>query len=343
MDWDHLRFFLELSRAGRLTTAARRMGVDHTTVSRRVQALEKDLGVTLFIRENTGYALTEAGRSLLPQVERMESASVQIEQSLPHSDEKLSGLVRIGATEGYGTIMLAGQLSELTRRHPHLHLDLLAMPRAVRLSRHEADLVITLERPERGPFIITKLTDYVLRLYAGRDYLKQHGRIRRRSDLAHHRFISYVDDLVFSKELLFLEEIAGSGEVAMRSTSVLAQQEAIAAGAGVGILPAFSADTDTRLQVVMPEQIRFVRTFWMLMPIELKDIARMRVTWDYLRERAEANRGRLMADRLLDQQPQKPQKHRQGGQEEQTVPGKGHGKLGHLTEAGQQGHRGPHG
>lgn len=293
MDWDNLRFFLELSRAGRLTTAARRLGVDHTTVSRRVQALEKSLGVALFIRDTTGYSLTEAGRSLLPQVEQMEGASVRIEQALPNPGESLSGQVRIGATEGYGTLILGSQLSELSQRHPHLHLDLLALPRAVRLSRHEADIVITLERPERGPFIITKLTDYVLRLYVGKEYLEKHGSIRNRDDLSKHRFVSYVDDLVFSKELLFLDEIAGSGAVGLRSTSLLAQQEAIAAGAGLGILPAFSADSDPRLQVVMPEQIRFIRTFWMLMPIELKDIARMRVTWDFLKQSAEKDRARL--------------------------------------------------
>ena len=294
MDWDNLRFFLELSRAGRLTTAARRLGVDHTTVSRRLQALEKSLGVALFLRDTSGYTLTEAGRSLLPQVELMEGASVRIEQALPSPGDSLSGQVRIGATEGYGTMLVAGQLSELSHRHPHLHLDLLALPRAVRLSRHEADIVITLERPERGPFINTKLTDYVLRLYAGKDYLQQHGPINSRSDLEKHRFVSYVDDLVFSKDLLLLDEIAGSGAVGVRSTSVLAQQEAIAAGAGLGILPAFTADQDSRLSLIMPAQIRFIRTFWMLMPIELKDIARMRVTWDFLREQAERERGRLM-------------------------------------------------
>lgn len=288
MDWDNLRFFLELSRAGRLTTAARRLSVDHTTVSRRVQALEKSLGVALFLRETNGYVLTEAGRKLLPQVELMEGASVIIEQALPNSGDSLSGRVRVGATEGYGTMMLAGQLADLSARYPHLHIDLLALPRAVRLSRHEADIVITLERPERGPFIITKLTDYALRLYASRDYLASKGPIKTRDQLVKHRFVSYVEDLVFSKELLFLDEIAGSGEVALRSTSVLAQQEAIAAGAGIGILPAFSADKDARLQLVMPERINFVRTFWMLMPIELKNIARMRTTWDHLKASAEA-------------------------------------------------------
>src|SRR5690606_32535838 len=108
--WHNPRLLPELRRAGRLAAAARRRGVHHTTVSRRLQALEKSLGVALFIRDTNGYTLTEAGRSLLPQVELMEGASVRIEQALPSPGDSLSGQVRIGATEGYGTMLVAGQL-----------------------------------------------------------------------------------------------------------------------------------------------------------------------------------------------------------------------------------------
>lgn len=285
MDWDQLRFFLELARAGRLVIAARRMGVDHTTVSRKVQALEKALGIPLFLREPDGYKLTEAGRSLLVQAEAMESAFVGISQSLADS-QPLSGQVRVGTTEGYGSMILAAQLSRLSHRHPDLKIDLLALPRALQLSRNEADIVITLERPERGPFIITRLTDYVLRLYASHTYLAQHTPIRSRQQLKGHSFVSYVDDLLYSKELLLLDEVVKPARTNLRSTSILAQQQAVAAGAGLAILPAFAADQNSALVPVLPDTIRFTRTFWMLMPIELKDIARIRTTWDFLREQA---------------------------------------------------------
>src|SRR5690606_30241950 len=108
-------------------------------------------------------------------------------------------------------------------------------------------------------------------------------------DLSNHRFVSYVDDLVFSNELRFLDEIIGSGEVAVRSTSVLAQQEVIASGAGIGILPSFSADPDSRLIALLPEKIAFTRTFWMVMPEDLRGIARMRVVWDHLRDIADSS------------------------------------------------------
>lgn len=286
MDWEQLRFFLELTRAGRLVIAARRMGVDHTTVSRKIQALEKSLGQSLFLREHEGYKLTEAGRALLPQVEAMESAFVGISDSLPNLTEQLSGHVRIGATEGYSTLLLAEQLAGLGQRYPHLKIDLLALPRAVQLSRNEADIVITLERPERGPFIITRLTDYALHLYASEDYLAQHPKITEREQLREHRFVSYVDDLLFSKELMFLDQLVKPIKSNLRSTSILAQQQAVAAGAGLAILPAFAACTDPRLRRVLADEVSFTRTFWMLMPIELKDIARMRTVWNFLREQA---------------------------------------------------------
>ena len=97
-----------------------------------------------------------------------------------------------------------------------------------------------------------------------------------------------MDDLLFSKELIFLDELVKTNKANLRSTSVLAQQQAVAAGAGLAILPAFAARTDPRLHRVLAGDVSFTRTFWMLMPIELKDIARMRTVWNFLREQADA-------------------------------------------------------
>lgn len=294
MDWNNLRFFLEVARTRQLTAAARTLSVDHTTVARRIQALEKDLGQQLFSRGTTGYSLTEAGRRLLPKAEAMESAFSAIEKTSDGQQQSMSGQVRIGVPEGYGTVMLAPQLASLTRQHPNLGVELLAVPRTVHLSRREADIVITLERPERGPYIITRLTDYVLKLYASTEYLEQHTPITSLDDLREHSFVSYIDDLLYSKELFYLDEIGKPRRVALRSTSILAQQQAAAAGAGLAILPAFAAATDKGLQCVLGDQIVFTRTFWMLMPIELKDIARMKTTWNFLREQAGLHQALLM-------------------------------------------------
>jgi DNA-binding transcriptional LysR family regulator len=294
MDWDNLRFFLELARSGTLVGASRRLAVDHTTVARRIQALEKEIGTALFSRESDGHRLTEAGRRLQPQVEAMESAFLAVESAAPASNEGLSGLVRIGATEGFGTVVLAPQLALFAQQHPRLVIDLLAMPRLVHLSRREADIVISLERPARGPVVVTKLTDYVLRLYASKAYLAKHGAIRTRDDLRGHTFVSYVDDLLFSKELQYLDELYKPDSFALRSTSILAQHQATAAGAGIAVLPAFIAERDKSLQRVLPREANFTRTFWMSVPAETRHLARMKAVWDFLRATVEAQRAVLL-------------------------------------------------
>jgi len=294
MDWDNLRYFLELSRSGTLVNAARRLAVDHTTVARRIQALETQVGAPLFAREPGGHRLTEAGRRLQPQVEAMERAFQAVESTAPASQQGLSGLVRIGATEGFGTVVLAPQLARFASLHPQLTIDLLAMPRLVHLSRREADIVISLERPARGPVVVVRLTDYTLRLYAARDYLATHPPISSREDLRGHTFVSYVDDLLFSKELQYLDELHRPDAFALRSTSVLAQHRAVAAGAGIAVLPAFIADEDPRLQPVLPAQANFTRTFWMSMPAESKHLARLQAVWEFLRETAAAQQSTLL-------------------------------------------------
>jgi DNA-binding transcriptional LysR family regulator len=294
MDWDNLRYFLELARSGTLVSASRRLGVDHTTVARRIQALEKEVGTALFSRESGGHRLTESGRRLQPQVEAMESAFLAVESATPPATAGLSGLVRIGVTEGFGTVVLAPQLARFAQQHPALVIDLLAMPRLVHLSRREADIVISLERPARGPVVVTKLCDYTLHLYASAGYLAAHPPIAAREDLRGHTFISYVDDLLFSKELQYLDELYRPDSFALRSTSILAQHRAVAGGAGIAVLPAFLAEGDAQLQRVLPGQANFTRSFWMSIPAEIKHLARMQAVWRFLRETVESQREMMM-------------------------------------------------
>jgi molybdate transport repressor ModE-like protein len=294
MDWDNLRYFLELARAGTLAAAARRTGVEHTTVARRVQALEKQMGAPLFVREAGGHRLTEFGRQLLPAAEAMEAAVLGVERVRPRDDQGPSGLVRIGCTEGFGTQVLAPHLARLTQRHRALSVDLLALPRMLHLSRREADIVISLERPERGSVIVTRLTDYVLMLYGQREYLARRPLVAEPADLRHHSFVNYVDDLLFTRELQFLDALYPPERFALRSTSILAQYEAVRAGAGLAVLPAFLADRDPLLARVLPQHARFTRTFWMSMPEEAKHRARMQVVWAFLKDVCAREQARLL-------------------------------------------------
>jgi DNA-binding transcriptional LysR family regulator len=285
MNWDNLRYFLELVRAGTLMGAARRLGVDYSTLSRRILSLEKQVGNQLFERRTSGYHLTDTGKRLLAHVEAIETSTLAIEKEASGENARVSGHVRIGVTEGFGGTFLAPRLAALTRRHLDLEIDLLAMmPQVVNLSEYEADISVTLDRPLHGRYVVTKLTDYTLRLYASPAYLQKHPAIRTRDDLSEHTFIGYVDELVFSSKLRYLEDVCTAPRVALRSTSIAAQLHAAAAGEGLAILPPFMAREYPKLHLVLGDEVKITRSFWMCTHAERKDLARVRVVWDYIKE-----------------------------------------------------------
>lgn len=290
VDWDHLQYFLVLARAKTLTNAARMIGVEHSTVSRRIQALELALGTPLFKREATGYELTIEGLALVPRVEQMEHAFLQIEK--PH--QPLQGRVRIGTPEGFGTAFLAKLLAELSKKYPLLTIDLIPVPKMIKLSHREADIVISIDRPKSGPYIITRLTDYCLKIYGSKDYLSQTQPIHKLEDLKQHRFVNYIDDLVYSPELYCLERLPLQLTANFRSSSILAQQIAVSAGAGLAILPKFLANDQPELEQVLHDEVRFVHTFWMLTLVDLQHEPRIKLVWDFLRAQADEYQHLLM-------------------------------------------------
>lgn len=125
-------------------------------------------------------------------------------------------------TEAFGGYFLASRLADFQHRHPQLHIDLLPLPHFVSLSKREADLLIALERPQQGAYVSAKLCDYHLGLYASADYFVSHAPIRTIEDLAQHSFVSYVDNLTFSHQLLYLDATLPGMTARFRSTSVVA-------------------------------------------------------------------------------------------------------------------------
>ncbi|WP_139852414.1 LysR family transcriptional regulator [Acinetobacter pullicarnis] len=289
VDWNHLRFFLVLARAKTLTNAARLIGVEHSTVARRIQALEQELGTQLFKREASGYELTLEGAALVPRVELMEQAFLQIEKTSP-----VQGHVRIGTPEGFGTAFLARLLAVFLQQYPLLSVDLIPVPKMLKLSHREADIVISIDRPKSGPYIITRLTDYCLKIYGSTSYLAANPAIHSLDDLPQHRFVNYIDDLIYSPQLYCLERLPLQLTANFRSSSILAQQIAVSAGAGLAILPKFLADDKPELEEVLSNQVSFTHTFWMLTFVDLHHEPRIKLVWDFLRQQAEAYQGLLM-------------------------------------------------
>lgn len=289
MNWDDVRIFLAVARAGQFLAAARRLGLNHATVSRRVAALESALNTGLFHRNTTGTELTPAGERFLAVAERMEAEMIAARAEIAGEGERVAGTVRIGAPDGFGVAFLAPRLGALTRRHPQLAIQLVPVPRSFSLSRREADIAITVDRPSEGRLVAAKLVDYSLRLYAAKSYAKEYGLPESAAELARHRLVGYVPDLVMSPTLDYASEVTEEWNAAFAVSSALGQMEAVRSGAGIGILHSFVARAVPELvPVASIPPIR--RTYWLVYHESMRPMRRIQAVSGFIGEIVEKER-----------------------------------------------------
>lgn len=289
-EWTDLRFFLELARAGTLSGTSRRLSVEHTTVARRIERLEAQLGATLFDRSREGYQLTEMGLALVPHAEVMESAALTAAEQLSGAQISARGLVRLGAPEIFGAKVVAPLLVDLLKNHPDLSVDLLLLPRFANLANREADLGIMLDPPSTGRYMVTKLASFRMYLYGSPDYLQRHPPINSKADLVNHDFVDYVQDRLASSELNFLDELGFTPRRRLCCTGMMAQCEAAALGLGLVLAPPYAIKDDGRLRPVLPDAFFAERSFWLAAPVDLYRLQRVRVVWNLLREYSEEHK-----------------------------------------------------
>ncbi len=292
MDWDNLRIFLKIARAGQILSAAKALNLNHATVARRLDALEESLDTKLFERRTTGAVLTPAGESLLLRVERMESEVLQADRL--QASDTLSGTVRIGAPDGFGTFHLARELGTFANKHPTLTVQLVPLPRTFSLSRREADLIVTIERPKISRAIMKKLTDYSLSVYAAKAHLKRHGNIQSTDDLTDRLFVTYVEDITYSRALDYTSELGKIMSRHYECGSVVAQMEAVRSGAGIGILHDYAAAQYPELVRVLPET-RFSRTYWLVSHPDSHDTRRVSEVYRFIVDSVKSQGSKFVA------------------------------------------------
>lgn len=289
LNWDDIRYFLALSRKNSFVAAANDLRVTHSTVARRITALEDSLQTVLFHRNERGCTVTPAGEKIIVFAEQIESTVINLEESISGDNNQLSGSIRIGAPDGIGNCYLAACLGRLQELHPLLDIELVAVPMYYSLSKREIDILITVKKPHVGNVIVRKLTNYKLGMFASREYLATTLPLADKNDLKKHKIIGYVDSLLFDSDLQFMEEIAPGLIPQFRSTTVVAQMNAVAAGVGIGVIPYFMAHQEKRIVPVLPEQI-IERGYWMQVNPESRQLARVRATMDFLVEQIELER-----------------------------------------------------
>lgn len=275
MQADDLRFFLEVARTGRLVAAARGLGVEHTTVGRRVSQLERSVGTRLFDRTPNGWDLTEAGQRLVVHAEAIESSLLAASEELGSARGRLSGTLRIAAPDGFGAFVLSPGLGSLRAAYPDLMIEIVTATRLNLLATREFDIGIALEEPTTRGVRARKLARYGLSFYASPDYLSRTGTPLSVADLSRHSMIGYVDSLLDISALRFLDAALPGMRPAIQTNNVTGQWMAAVAGLGVAVLPDFVAGPDERLVRII-EGRKIERTYWIAVPTEHQRLARTR-------------------------------------------------------------------
>src|SRR5271169_3733274 len=289
MDWDNVRVFLAVARGGQFVAAAKRLKLDHATVSRRIAVLEATVGAKLFDRRTTGAKLTGAGERFISAAEQMESAFLHAQGEISGVDLELSGDVRIGAPDGFSTYYLVGALRDFAERHPSVRLQLMPLPQLTPLARREIDVVIGLDKPEAGRFVARKLTDYTLGIYASAAYIKRNGAPANIEALKAHRLIGYVEEHAFSTALDYVRELFDGAPTSFESASAVTQIEALRAGVGLGVVHDFIARRFADLVRVLPER-RAPRAYWIVTHQDTRGLGRVRAVHVHLVASVERDR-----------------------------------------------------
>lgn len=293
-DWNDLRFFLALSRAGSMAGAAQALGVNQTTVFRRLNAMEARLGARLFERLASGYQPTAAGESLLPSAERVEEEITAAELRLAGEDLRPSGTIRLTTTEDLMVAFLQPHFAAFRRQHPEIRLEVVVGNLLFDITRREADIAI---RPTNRPpehLVGRNLGAIGWAVYASAAYLREHGSPAGPTQLAGHAIVGADESLAGIDATRWMMRHVNEQDVVFRSDSLLVQLGAVREGTGIAILPCFLGDAERRLKRIFdPVNIDDTGGCWLLTHPRLRRVARIRVFMSYIAAAVAGERDRL--------------------------------------------------
>jgi len=288
LDWDDVRLFLALCRARTVGDAAAGLGVDASTVSRRLVLLERALSATLFDRGRDGIAATKAAEDLLPVAEEMEAVMTRFASAADSLEREVSGLVRITCPPDVAEVVLVPLLGELHARHPSLRLELVPGEAVLDLTRREADLALRTARPARGDLIVTRLREVRWVLVAAPGVARELGSLRAWSDAP---WVGWGERLANIPPARWLARHAPGVDPLLRSDSLRVQIAVLVAGVAVALVPEPSVQHYGLVPVKLGAELREAAAEWpsdelfLVSHRALRDVPRVRVLWDLLRER----------------------------------------------------------
>ncbi|WP_323960016.1 LysR family transcriptional regulator [Arthrobacter sp. JZ12] len=260
---DDLLILLAVSHTGRFTSAAESLGLNHTTVSRRISALERSLGGHVLVRSSGGWELTDLGTRAVNAAEEVQRA-LQALEGTDDGGSRLSGVVRMSATDGFSAYIAAPAFARLRREHPQLSVEIVAATRRASQTRSGLDLEVVVGRPQVHRAEAIRLGEYMLGLYASREYLEEYGTPAGIEEVLKHPLVYFIDSMLQVDSLDAPRRLLPTMRDSLSSTNVFVHVEATRAGAGIGLLPCFMANPHSDLVRLLPDQVAERLGYWLV-------------------------------------------------------------------------------
>lgn len=282
-DWNDLKAFLAVARGGSTLAASKALGVNQTTVARRIESLENDLGFKLFERGQTGSRLTEAGNDLIPEAENVERAAIRFANQAAQQMRGASGALRMTTNELVANTMVIPALVDFRKVHPDIQVDLVITDRALDLENGEADLAIRTSRQlATSDLLARKIGDHAMALYCSRDYASRNGVPASPDALRDHDLIDVTTEMGEMPGATWMMQYSGGKAPVTRCNSMGSLVHAVKAGLGIGALPCTIADVDRALIRCSDEIEEGKSSSWIVVRRELKDTPRVRAFIDFM-------------------------------------------------------------
>lgn len=282
MNWDNIKHFIATARAGSLTIAAKSMDTSPATLSRRLESLEQDCGVTLFTRTHTGYSLTRDGESFLSRCLAIEDAVLTLERSLPISDPRLAGVVRIATSENLANLVILPPLQRLRATYPMIEVELQTGAQPIPLRGREVDVAVRMSIPSAGNFKARAVGHQAHALYVARAAAEAPANAVSEEDGL--RIIGWPDDYTNLPLPMAASQHPRWREPRLRVDTLQGHVAAARAGLGLAYLPCFVGDAVPDLTRVDGPQGLLMQKIYLVLHNDSVETRRVRVVADFIIE-----------------------------------------------------------
>lgn len=284
-DWNDLKYFLAVAQHGSTLSAAKSLRVNQSTVHRRIQELERQLGCALVSRHPTGYRLTEMGEHIRARASRVEAAAADFERAVSAKSSELKGTVKITCPEALGPRLIASRLIEkFNARYPDVRVEFVMSDKILALGSGDADIAIRGKRPVESGLVGRKIADTPWAVFASRSYVKRHGKIESAAQIDHHSVVVFAGPLSDHPAARMLKTIAPNSQVAARADSIAALLPSVKSGAGIALMPVVVGKNEKDLVQILDLGSGMATPVYLLTHRDLRRTPRVRAFFDFIIE-----------------------------------------------------------